>query len=145
MPGPYNFWVQVSVFHYPLPHELIAQEPLPDRSASRLLHLERASGVLHDRCFRDFPDLLRPDDLVVFNNTRVFPARLYGSRSGSKSQPVSPRNPAAGEFLKGRSEVLLTRQVSCEPNEWECHVRPERKLGTEEKLFFGETGKILSE
>ncbi len=49
MPGPYNFWVQVSDFHYQLPQELIAQEPLPDRSASRLLHLERASGVLHDR------------------------------------------------------------------------------------------------
>jgi len=145
MPGPYNFWVQVSDFHYQLPQELIAQEPLPDRSASRLLHLERASGVLHDRCFRDFPELLRPDDLVVFNNTRVFPARLYGSRSGSKSQPVSPRNPAAGEFLKGRVEVLLTRQVSCEPNEWECLVRPGRKIGIGEKLFFGDTGQIRGE
>src|SRR3989442_1144351 len=145
MPGPYNFWVQVSDFHYQLPQELIAQEPLPDRSASRLLHLERASGVLHDRCFRDFPDLLRPDDLVVFNNTRVFPARLYGSRSGSKSQPVSPRNPAAGEFLKGRVEVLLTRQVSCEPNEWECLVRPGRKIGIGEKLSFGDTGQIRGE
>src|SRR6266705_3192379 len=145
MPGPYNFWVQVSDFHYQLPQELIAQEPLPDRSASRLLHLERASGVLHDRCFRDFPELLRPDDLVVFNNTRVFPARLYGSRSGSKSQPVSPRNPAAREFLKGRVEVLLTRQVSCEPNEWECLVRPGRKIGIGEKLFFGDTGQIRGE
>src|SRR5881392_3761566 len=123
MPGPYNFWVQVSDFHYQLPQELIAQEPLPDRSASRLLHLERASGVLHDRCFRDFPELLRPDDLVVFNNTRVFPARLYGSRSGSKSQPVSPRNPAAREFL----------------------VRPGRKIGIGEKLFFGDTGQIRGE
>ena len=145
MPGPYNFWVQVSDFHYQLPQELIAQEPLPDRSASRLLHLERASGVLHDRCFRDFPELLRPDDLVVFNNTRVFPARLYGSRSGSKSQPVSPRNPAAREFLKGRVEVLLTRQVSCEPNEWECLVRPGRKIGIGEKLSFGDAGQLQGE
>src|SRR5881392_2047533 len=136
MPGPYNFWVQVSDFHYQLPQELIAQEPLPDRSASRLLHLERASGVLHDRCFRDFPELLRPDDLVVFNNTRVFPARLYGSRSGSKSQPLSPRNPASREFLKGRVEVLLTRQLG--NSEWEGLVRPGRKLGVGEKLHFGE-------
>jgi S-adenosylmethionine:tRNA ribosyltransferase-isomerase len=134
--------VQVSDFHYELPLELIAQEPLPDRSASRLLHLERATGVLHNRCFRDFPELLRPDDLLVFNNTRVFPARLYGSRSGSKSQPVSPHNPAAREFLKGRVEVLLTRQVSQEPNDWECLVRPGRKIGIGEKLFFGDTGQL---
>jgi S-adenosylmethionine:tRNA ribosyltransferase-isomerase len=137
--------VQVSDFHYQLPHELIAQEPLPDRSASRLLHLERASEALYDRCFRDFPELLRPDDLVVFNNTRVFPARLYGSRSGSKSQPVSPRNPAAREFLKGRIEVLLTRRISYEPNEWECLVRPGRKIGIGEKLFFGDTGQLQGE
>src|SRR5205823_14494245 len=103
MPGPYNFWVQVSDFHYQLPQELIAQEPLPDRSASRLLHLERASGVLHDRCFRDFPELLRPDDLVVFNNTRVFPARLYGSRSGSKSQRSEERR--VGKEYRSRGSV----------------------------------------
>src|SRR2546430_16224483 len=101
MPGPYNFWVQVSDFHYQLPQELIAQEPLPDRSASRLLHLEFASGVLHDRCFRDFPKLLPTDVLVVVNNTPAFPARLYDSRSGSKAPPVSPPKPAAREFLEG--------------------------------------------
>src|SRR5437764_8633769 len=117
MPGPYNFWVQVSDFHYQLPQELIAQEPLPDRSASRLLHLERASGVLHDRCFRDFPELLRPDDLVVFNNTRVFPARLYGRRGVMRSQPVSARNPSARAFLRGRIDVLLMRQAHEEPTE----------------------------
>ncbi len=127
----------VSEFNYLLPAELIAQEPLPDRAASRLLHLGRASGMFHDRCFREFPDLLRPDDLIVFNDTRVFPARLYGRRSGAKAQPVSSRNSAAREFLKGRIEVLLTRQLSQEPNEWECLVRPGRKIGVGEKLFFG--------
>src|SRR5438034_10891417 len=137
MPGPYNFWVQVSDFHYQLPQELIAQEPLPDRSASRLLHLERASGVLHDRCFRDFPELLRPDDLIVFNNTRVFPARLFGQRSGTRAQPLSPGNPASRGFLRGTIEVLLTHQISQEPNEWECLVRPGRKIGVGERLFFG--------
>ncbi len=127
----------VSEFNYQLPTELIAQEPLPDRAASRLLRMNRCSGRFEDGRFRDFPELLRADDLIVFNNTRVFPARLYGSRSGAKAQPVSPRNPAARDFLKGRVEVLLTRQVSQDPNEWECLVRPGRKIGVGERLFFG--------
>ena len=125
----------VSDFNYHLPEQLIAQEPLADRAASRMLHLNRVTGQFQDRLFRDFPDLLRADDLVVFNNTRVFPARLYGTRSGTKAQPISMRNPAAREFLRGRVEVLLTRQLSPEPNEWECLVRPGRKIGIGEHLF----------
>ncbi|HXM59967.1 MAG TPA: tRNA preQ1(34) S-adenosylmethionine ribosyltransferase-isomerase QueA [Terriglobales bacterium] len=135
----------VSEFNYKLPAELIAQEPLPDRAASRLLQLNRRSGTFRDSRFRDFPDLLRPDDLVVFNNTRVFPARLYGRRSGAKAQPVSSQNPAARGFLKGRVEVLLTRQVSSEPNEWECLVRPGRKIGVGERLFFGNRDDLRAE
>ena len=135
----------VSEFNYELPAELIAQEPLPDRAASRLLRMDRCSGELYDVRFRDFPDLLRPDDLIVFNNTRVFPARLYGRRSGAKAQPVSSQNPAAREFLKGRVEVLLTRQVSQDPNEWECLVRPGRKIGVGERLFFGEDDQLEAE
>jgi S-adenosylmethionine:tRNA ribosyltransferase-isomerase len=103
--------VLVSEFDYHLPEELIAQQPLAARAASRMLHLVRETGVLEDRWFRELPDLLRPDDLVVFNDTRVFPARLYGHRSGARSQPVSKSNPAAKEFLKGRVEVLLTGPV----------------------------------
>jgi S-adenosylmethionine:tRNA ribosyltransferase-isomerase len=136
--------VQVSDFNYLLPKELIAQEPLADRAGSRLMHLA-ASGELHDRQFRDFPDLLRPDDLLVFNNTKVFPARLYGRRSGSRAQPVSAQNRAAAEFLQGKVEVLLTRQVSQEPNEWECLVHPGRKIGVGEKLFFGEGDELEAE
>src|SRR3954463_1461243 len=111
-------------FDYHLPPELIAQEPLADRAASRLLHLERVTGSLADRMFRELPAMLRPDDLLVFNDTRVFPARLYGRRSGSRSpprssgpasasrsQPVSPNNPAAKDFLQGKVEVLLTKPV----------------------------------
>jgi S-adenosylmethionine:tRNA ribosyltransferase-isomerase len=129
--------VLVSDFNYHLPEELIAQEPLEDRAASRLLRLDRNSGAIEDRGFHDFPELLRPDDLVIFNNTRVFPARLYGRRSGSNSQPLSPQNPASKAFLQGRVEVLLTKQVSQEPNEWECLVRPGRKIGVGERLYFG--------
>jgi S-adenosylmethionine:tRNA ribosyltransferase-isomerase len=131
--------VLVSDFDFSLPEELIAQEALVDRAASRLLHLNRGQPDLHDRQFRDFPDLLRPDDLVVFNNTRVFPARLYGRRRGTNAQPLSPANPASRDFLRGTIEVLLTRQLSREPNEWECLVRPGRKIGVGEQLFFGKT------
>ena len=147
----------VSDFHYDLPPEIIAQEPPADRTSSRLLHLVRPgknrplaispgmpSGAWQDLPFRDFPDLLRPDDLVVLNNTRVFPARLYGHRSGERAQAVSPRNPAARNFLRGRVEVLLTRQVSEDPNEWECLVRPGRKIGIGEKLFFADLDSITN-
>jgi S-adenosylmethionine:tRNA ribosyltransferase-isomerase len=130
--------VLVSDFHFDLPEELIAQQPLADRSASRLLHLNRSSGICTDRQFRGFPQLLRSDDLIVFNNTRVFPARLFGRRSGIKSRPISPQNPATGEFLQGKVEVLLTRQLSQAPSEWECLVRPGRKIAVGEQLFFGE-------
>lgn len=139
----------VSDFHYELPEELIAQEPVADRAGSRLLRVKSAGqqqdSELEDRVFRDFPELLRAGDLVVFNNTRVFPARLYGRRGGLKSQPISARNPAAREFLQGRIEVLLTRQLEQEPNEWECLVRPGRKIGVGEHLFFGEHDELQAE
>jgi S-adenosylmethionine:tRNA ribosyltransferase-isomerase len=135
----------VSDFQYDLPPDRIAQEPLADRAGSRLLHLNRRNlnrvnndrlGSWQDRSFREFPDLLRSDDLLVLNNTRVFPARLYGHRSGQRAQPLSPHNPAARDFLRGRIEVLLTRQVVDNPNEWECLVRPGRKIGIGETLYF---------
>ena len=134
----------LSDFHYDLPEERIAQEPLSDRSSSKLLQLNRGTGELRDSKFSEFPELLRPDDLVVFNNTRVFPARLYGRRSGSRAQPLSSRNPAARDFLRGEVEVLLTHQLSSEPNEWECLVRPGRKIGIGERLFFGD-GELEAE
>ena len=68
-------------FHYRLPAELIAQRPLPERSASRLLCLDGASGALADRSFRDLPALLHPGDLLIFNDTRVIPARLFGRKA----------------------------------------------------------------
>ena len=132
----------VSDFDYHLPEELIAQEPLPDRAASRMLRLIRATSEWHDQQFRDFPELLRADDLLVVNNTRVFAARLYGRRSGARAQPVSSRNPAAKEFLHGRVEVLLTKDLG--NFEWEALVHPGRKIGIGERLFFGE-GELEAE
>lgn len=134
----------VSDFDYYLPPELIAQKPLADRAASRLLHVcgtrSQTDETLEDRNFKDFPELLRPNDLVVFNNTQVFPARLFGRRSGLRAQRLSRHNPASREFLHGRVEVLLTSQVRKEPNEWQCLVRPGRKIGVGEKLFFAPDG-----
>jgi S-adenosylmethionine:tRNA ribosyltransferase-isomerase len=138
----------VSDFQYDLPPQCIAQEPLADRAGSRLLHLHRnleswpnrgfPDRTFNDRSFREFPELLRSDDLLVLNNTRVFPARLYGHRSGQRAHPLSVRNPAARDSLRGRIEVLLTRQVADDPNEWECLVRPGRKIGIGEKVYFGD-------
>jgi S-adenosylmethionine:tRNA ribosyltransferase-isomerase len=137
--------VQVSDFHYHLPDDLIAQTPLADRSASRMLRVEKSSGHLSDGHFLDFPALLGSTDLLVLNNTRVLPARLYGRRAGIKSQPLSRRNPAARDFLKGRIEVLLIRQISTDPNHWECLVRPGRKILVGERLFFGENDELQAE
>jgi S-adenosylmethionine:tRNA ribosyltransferase-isomerase len=132
----------VSDFNYELPESLIAQEPLSDRAASRLLDLNKTSGTVGDLAFRDFPALLGKEDLLVFNDTRVFPARLFGHRSGARAQPISPRNRAARDFLRGRVEVLLTSQLSQEPNDWECLVRPGRKIGVGEHLYFGDHDQL---
>ncbi len=102
----------VSDFDFHLPDELIAKEPLADRAASRMLHLDRRTGAFEDRMFRELPDMLLPDDLLVFNNTRVFPARLFGRRGGLHAQRLSAYNPAMKDFLHGKVEVLLTKQVS---------------------------------
>lgn len=126
--------MRVSDFNFDLPAELIAQHPLADRVASRMLHLIRAEARWQDMAFRDFPGLLRPDDLLVFNNTKVFPARLFGHRSGVRSHPVSPRNPSAASYPRGKVEVLLTRQL-CD-REWQALVSPGRKLGVGEVIFF---------
>jgi S-adenosylmethionine:tRNA ribosyltransferase-isomerase len=137
--------VLVSEFTYLLPQELIAQQPLPDRGASRMLHLNRRTGELRDSFFRQFPDLLRPTDLIVLNNTRVFPARLYGHRQGVHAQPLSPQNPASKNFLQGGVEVLLTRQLTADAREWQALVRPGRKIAVGERLYFGDQGELEAE
>jgi S-adenosylmethionine:tRNA ribosyltransferase-isomerase len=126
--------VLVSDFDFHLPEELIAQEALADRSSSRLLHLSRSSGRFEDRRFTEFPSLLRSGDLLVLNSSRVFPARLYGRRAGLHAQPVSSRNPASRDFLHGRVEVMLTRQLG--PLEWQALMRPGRKIGVGERISF---------
>jgi S-adenosylmethionine:tRNA ribosyltransferase-isomerase len=132
-----NGAVLVSDFDFHLPDELIARQPLADRAAARLLHLDIASHRREDLTFRVFPELLRADDLLVFNNTKVLPARLFGHRSGARAQKMSEQNPAAKAFLRGTVEVLLTRQLSASPLVWEALVHPGRKLGLGERIYFG--------
>src|SRR5438270_2296841 len=104
-----------------------------------MLVLDRESGTCRDEWFRDFPTHLQAGDVLVLNNSRVFPARLLGRRSGQRAQPLSLRNPASREFLRGQVEVLLTRQLG--NNEWEALVRPGRKLGIGEVVGFGGGGE----
>jgi S-adenosylmethionine:tRNA ribosyltransferase-isomerase len=129
-------------FDYPLPAELIAQHPLAEREASRMLVLDRATQRFEDRAFRELPEILRPGDLLVFNNTKVFPARLLGRRHGISAQKISKHNPAAREFLKGEVELLLTRQES--EDIWQGLVHPGRKVRTGEVIMFGE-GELEAE
>ncbi|MBI4165274.1 MAG: tRNA preQ1(34) S-adenosylmethionine ribosyltransferase-isomerase QueA, partial [Acidobacteria bacterium] len=113
-----------------------AQRPLEERDASRMLLVDRAAGTMADRAFRDLPSILQPGDLLVFNNTKVFPARLLGRRRGVGAQPVSPRNPAAREHLRGEVELMVTRQLG--GDEWEGLVHPGRKIRQGEVLIFGD-------
>ena len=120
--------MRVADFLFDLPPELIAKHPPANRDAARMLTLERATGDTADRLFVDLPSLLRPGDLVVFNNSRVIPARLFGRRSGLHTQTNSPAP-------TGTVEVLLTEQLS--PTDWRTLVKPSRKVQPGETLAFG--------
>src|SRR5213083_31648 len=109
---------------YRLPREQIAQRPLEQREASRLLLLDRWSGVFEDQLFTEFPSLLRGDELLVINNARVIPARLVGKRAGVHSQP--PSRATRAEYLTGKVEIVLTREV--DSRTWEGLVGPGRKI-----------------
>jgi S-adenosylmethionine:tRNA ribosyltransferase-isomerase len=123
-------------FDYVLPQELIAQRPLAERDASRMLVLDRGTEHWEDRNFSGIAQFLRPDDLLVFNNTKVFPARLLGRRLGITSQHVGKNNPAQKGFLTGETELFLTRQES--EDVWQGLVHPGRKVRTGEVLVFGD-------
>jgi S-adenosylmethionine:tRNA ribosyltransferase-isomerase len=112
--------VQISDFDYELPEELIAQHPLPERDASRMLVVDREPRSLSDQQFVSLPKYLRAGDCVVLNNTKVFPARLMGERVPSG----------------GTSEVLLLREI--EPNLWEVLARPARRLRIGARISFGD-------
>src|SRR5439155_7300602 len=117
--------------------ELIAQEPLKDRSAARMLVLDRARGQWEDRWFREFPSFLSEGDCVVLNDSRVFPARLYGHRQRPPEQAPDKLAPV---------EVFLLRATSRDGREWQALVRPGRGMRLGERIAFegGLEGEIVA-
>jgi S-adenosylmethionine:tRNA ribosyltransferase-isomerase len=130
--------MELSSFDYRLPEDLIAQEPLADRAASRMLVVYRAENRWEDRLFREFPSFVRPGDCLVLNDSRVFPARLFGHREGVRALPIGKRNPKRHEYLTGEMEVLLLRAVNSDQTEWQALVRPGRKMAVGERIRFAE-------
>ncbi|HTB94914.1 MAG TPA: tRNA preQ1(34) S-adenosylmethionine ribosyltransferase-isomerase QueA [Candidatus Sulfotelmatobacter sp.] len=132
--------MRVDDFDYDLPAGLIAQRPLDRRDGSRLLLVERTSGQFQDALFADLPDFLTGEELIVFNNARVIPARLFGKRLGVHSQ--HPARKTVREHLSGNVEVFLTRKLDADI--WEALVRPGRKMQVGEQVQFG-AGELEAE
>lgn len=118
----------VSDFDYELPEELIAQKPPEVRGASRMLVLARDTGEYSDRMFADLPELLQPGDLLVMNDSRVIPARLFAVRGGLRTQKSS-------QAPSGHVEVLLTAKLAGD-GEWSALVKPAKKCPVGESLRF---------
>ena len=127
-------------YDFELPAELIAQQPPAARSGARMLALHRASGATEDKRFTDMPSLLRPGDLLVLNNSRVLPARLFARRPDAKAQ--AGQAPARIEVLLTQ-ELLTGEQVTEEqaPRTWTALVRPGRKVQVGERLVFPPEGE----
>jgi S-adenosylmethionine:tRNA ribosyltransferase-isomerase len=119
----------VSDFNYDLPEELIAQQPPAVRGASRMMTLDRRTGAFADHSFTDLPSLLQPGDLLILNDSRVIPARLFATRRGLHTQHNSPAP-------SGHVEVLLTQRLASEHNDWTALVKPAIKVPVEETLYF---------
>lgn len=114
--------LRTSDFHYNLPEELIASRPLPERAASRMMVVHYESGRIEHRMFRDFPEYLRPDDLLVLNDTKVIPARVFSD--------------------DGKIELLCLDRLS--PLEWRCLVKPGRKMREGHTVTVGgTTGSVV--
>jgi len=135
-------------FDFDLPEELIAQQPPAERGQSRMLAMDRLSGAFRDSMFAELPSLLRPGDLLVLNDSRVIPARLYARRTLVRER----------ERPTGRIEVMLTAPVAhpadedlsagtpARGNRWRALVRPGRKVANGERLVFpARSGEILLE
>ena len=120
--------MDVKDFYYDLPQELIAQDPLEDRSSSRLMVLDKITGEVEHRHFKDITEYLRPGDCLVINNTKVIPARLYGVKEGTEA----------------KIEILLLKRK--ENDIWETLVKPGKKCKIGTKIVFGEgilTGEVV--
>jgi S-adenosylmethionine:tRNA ribosyltransferase-isomerase len=120
--------LRVAEFDFDLPQELIAQQPPAERGQSRMLVMERGTGVLQDEHFSQLPSQLRPGDLLVLNDSRVIPARLYARRTVIRDR----------QEPSGSVEVLLTEPTGAD--EWRVLVKPGKKVGIGERLIFPSPG-----
>lgn len=118
--------MDVKDFYYELPEELIAQDPLLDRSSSRLMVLDKNTGEVEHKIFKDIVDYLKPGDCLVINNTKVIPARLYGVKEGTQA----------------KIEILLLKRK--ENDVWETLVKPGKKCKPGTKISFGD-GLLIGE
>lgn len=121
--------MKLSQFKFNLPDELIAQHPTPQRDESRLMVINRASGEIEHRVFKDIIDYFEDGDIFVFNDTKVFPARLYGYK----------------EKTGARIEVFLLRELNAENKLWDVLVEPARKIRIGNKLYFGDGESMVAE
>ena len=117
--------MDINDFDYDLPEELIAQEPMSQRDECRLMVLDREKGTVEHRKFHDIVDYLGPDDIMVMNDSKVIPARLFGIKDKTGVH----------------CEFLLSRKVEDEPDTWETLVRPGRRLKKDDTVTFGD-GKL---
>lgn len=124
--------MQVSDFNYQLPENLIAQEPLPERTGSRMLVISRAERSFKDDVFSNFSRYVRPGDCLVLNNTRVFPARLHGRRNSMSGAEI---------------EILLVRATDVQESTWTALVRPAKRVRKGDRILFTEEfyAEVLSE
>ena len=121
--------MKLSQFKFKLPDELIAQYPAVHRDESRLMVLHRKSGEIEHKVFKDVLDYFNENDLFIFNDTKVFPARLYGNKEKTGAQ----------------IEVFLLRELNREGRLWDVLVEPARKIRIGNKLYFGEDDSIVAE
>ena len=121
--------MKLSQFKFRLPEDLIAQEPNPVRDESRLMVVNRKTGTIEERVFKEIIDYFDDGDLFVYNDTMVFPARLYGNK----------------EKTGARIEVFLLRELSAENKLWDVLVEPARKIRIGNKLYFGDDESMVAE
>ncbi len=121
--------MKLSQYKYNLPVDLIAKYPVPNRDESRLMILNRETGEIDHKIFKDILDYFDDQDVMVFNNTRVFPARLYGNK----------------EKTGAEIEVFLLRELNREQRLWDVLVDPARKIRIGNKLYFGENDVLVAE
>lgn len=121
--------MKLSKFKYNLPEELISLYPAPLRDESRLLVLERSTGKIDHKIFKDVIGFFSEGDVMVFNNTKVFPARLYGNKEKTGAQ----------------IEVFLLRELNRDQRLWDVLVDPARKIRIGNKLYFGENDMLVAE